>query len=153
MNDKIQVAAPLVVLHGDEMAQVAFERILELFVHQRLEIPLVEFDLSAENRLVTNGAVVRDAIEALKAHGVGIKNAGMTVNRAQLNELLAPDHRTQLSSHLKNLIDERARDYVARAHGTVARSGVDGRLKDQIASSNIRRAICNPRRRLVALLA
>ncbi len=65
MSDKIQVAAPLVVLHGDEMAQIAFERILDMFVHQRLEIPLVEIDLSAENRLFTNGAVVRDAIAAL----------------------------------------------------------------------------------------
>ncbi len=88
MSDRIQVAAPLVVLHGDEMAQVAFERILDMFVHQRLEIPLVEIDLSAEKRLVSNGAVVNEAIEALKTHGVGIKNAGMTVNRAQLDELL-----------------------------------------------------------------
>ena len=89
MSDKIRVDAPLVVLHGDEMAQVAFERILEMFVTRRLEIPLVEMDLSAENRLATNGQVVNEAIEALKQYGVGIKNAGMTVNRAQLDELLA----------------------------------------------------------------
>ncbi len=55
----------------------------------RLDIELVEVDLTAENRLVTNGQAVRDAIEALKQHGVGIKNAGMTVNRQQLDELLA----------------------------------------------------------------
>ncbi len=89
MSDKIQVVAPLVVLHGDEMAQVAFERILEMFVKQRLEIPLVEIDLSAESRLVTNGAVIKDAIDALKQYGVGVKNAGMTVNRKQLDEMLA----------------------------------------------------------------
>ena len=88
MSDKIKVEAPLVVLHGDEMAQVAFERILDMFVAKRLDIPLVEIDLSAEKRLVTNGAVVNEAIEALKEHGVGIKNAGMTVNRDQLNDLL-----------------------------------------------------------------
>jgi isocitrate dehydrogenase len=46
MGSKIQVAKPLVVLHGDEMAQVAFERILEQFVSRRLELELVEFDLS-----------------------------------------------------------------------------------------------------------
>jgi isocitrate dehydrogenase len=89
MNSKIRVANPLVILHGDEMAQIAFERILEQFVKRRLDIDLVELDLTAENRLVTNGQVVRDAIEALKRHGVGIKNAGMTVNRQQLAELLA----------------------------------------------------------------
>ncbi|MCB1848100.1 MAG: 3-isopropylmalate dehydrogenase, partial [Halieaceae bacterium] len=89
MTGRIQVAKPLVILHGDEMAQIAFERIIEQFVKARLDIELVEVDLTAENRLVTNGQAVRDAIEALKQHGVGIKNAGMTVNRQQLDELLA----------------------------------------------------------------
>ena len=89
MKSKIQVEKPLVILHGDEMAQIAFARILEQFVTARLEIKLVEIDLTAENRLVTNGQAVRDAIAALKTHGVGVKNAGMTVNRQQLDEMLA----------------------------------------------------------------
>ena len=65
VGEKIKVAKPLVILHGDEMAQIAFERILEQFVTGRLDIDLVEIDLTAENRLVTNGEAVRDAI----AHG------------------------------------------------------------------------------------
>ncbi len=89
MQSKIKVAAPLVILHGDEMAQVAFEHILSQFVKARLDIDLVEIDLTAENRLATNGQAVVDAIEALKHHGVGVKNAGMTVNREQLDALLA----------------------------------------------------------------
>lgn len=89
MNAKIKVEKPLVILHGDEMAQIAFERILEQFVNARLDIELVEIDLTAENRLTSNGQAVRDAIAALKIHGVGVKNAGMTVNRQQLDELLA----------------------------------------------------------------
>ncbi|MGK0223101.1 MAG: isocitrate dehydrogenase [Limisphaerales bacterium] len=88
MSEKISVSHPLVVLHGDEMAQIAFERILEQFVRSRLDLELVEIDLSAENRLLTNGESIREAIEALKTYGVGIKNAGMTVNRSQLDELL-----------------------------------------------------------------
>ncbi len=89
MDSKIPVTSPLVILHGDEMAQVAFERILEQFVSARVEMPFVEIDLSARNRLATNGEVVTDAIEALNQHGVGIKNAGITVNRQQLDDLLA----------------------------------------------------------------
>lgn len=89
MSHKIAVQKPLVVLHGDEMAQIAFERILEQFIHQKLDINLVEIDLTAENRLLTNGQAVVDAIDALIEHGVGIKNAGMTLNRTQLDELLA----------------------------------------------------------------
>ena len=88
MSKKISVASPLVILHGDEMAQVAFTAILDRFIYQRVAIQCHEFDLSAENRLLTNGQIVLDAIEALKVHGVGLKNAGMTVNNEQLNDLL-----------------------------------------------------------------
>ena len=95
MSEKIAVSKPLVVLHGDEMAQIAFDRILDQFVNKYLDIPLIEIDLSAEKRLLSNGQVVVDAIEALKEYGVGIKNAGMTVNRSQLDDLLSkhPDIR------------------------------------------------------------
>ncbi len=88
MDSRISVTSPLVILHGDEMAQVAFDQILEKFVANRLDIQLEEIDLSAEHRLLTNGQAVTDAIDALQKYGVGVKNAGMTVNRQQLEELL-----------------------------------------------------------------
>ena len=88
MGERIKVGKPLVVLHGDEMAQIAFERILEQFVTSRLDISLIEVDLSAEKRLTSNGQVVLEAIDALKEYGIGIKNAGMTVNRSQLDDML-----------------------------------------------------------------
>jgi len=89
MSAKIKVEKPLVILHGDEMAQIAFEKILDQFVTRQLDIQLVEIDLTAENRLTSNGQAVLDAISALKKYGVGVKNAGMTVNRQQLDDLLA----------------------------------------------------------------
>ncbi|WP_439107876.1 isocitrate/isopropylmalate family dehydrogenase [Congregibacter sp.] len=89
MSTRIKVEKPLVILHGDEMAQIAFERLLEQFVTSRLDIDLLEVDLSAEKRFTSNGQVVLEAIDALKEHGIGIKNAGMTVNRSQLDDLLA----------------------------------------------------------------
>ena len=85
----IPVKSPLVVLHGDEMAQVAFDAILDRFVDPYLDIALEAIDLSAANRLLTNGAVVQDAIASLKRCGVGIKNAGMTLNAQQLDQWLA----------------------------------------------------------------
>ena len=119
MNNKIQVANPLVVLHGDEMAQIAFERILEQFVGKRLDLELVEIDLTAENRLITNGQAVRDAIDALKQHGVGVKNAGMTVNRQQLDELLAK-HPT---------VDESSLDKLAtKSPNGAIRKGIGGNI-------------------------
>ncbi|MBT4521448.1 MAG: 3-isopropylmalate dehydrogenase [Halieaceae bacterium] len=102
MHNKIRVDKPLVILHGDEMAQIAFEQILERFVKQRLDVRLIEIDLTAENRLITNGQAVTDAIRALKTHGVGVKNAGMTVNQEQLDDLLAK-HPTIVESELSRL--------------------------------------------------
>ena len=47
MDSKIAVENPLVILHGDEMAQVAFDEILNRFVKAKLDIELIEIDLSA----------------------------------------------------------------------------------------------------------
>ena len=130
MGNKIKVEKPLVVLHGDEMAQVAFERILEQFLHKYLDIDLVEIDLTAENRLVTNGQAVKNAIDALKRHGVGIKNAGMTVNRQQLDEMLAkhPD------------IDEDSLDKLAtKSPNGAIRKGIHGNItREDIEFRNLK---------------
>ena len=129
MSDKIDVKHPLVILHGDEMAQIAFERILDQFVARRLNIELVEVDLTAENRLVTNGRAVLDAVDALKRCGVGIKNAGMTVNRQQLDELL--------EKHPQ--IDESKLDKLATKspNGTI-RKGIGGNItREDIQFGNL----------------
>ena len=129
MTDKIAVSKPLVVLHGDEMAQIAFDRILEQFVNKYLEIPLIEIDLSAENRLLSNGQVIIDAIEALKKYGVGIKNAGMTVNRDQLDELLAKH------GHVK---EEKLDRLATRSPNGAIRKGIGGNIiREDIHFRNI----------------
>lgn len=130
MSSRIKVEKPLVILHGDEMAQIAFERILEQFVNSRLDIDLVEIDLTAENRLVTNGDAVREAIDALKAHGVGVKNAGMTVNRKQLDELLGK-HPEVRESELDKL--------ATKSPNGAIRKGIGGNItREDIEFRNLR---------------
>lgn len=125
--DKIQVRKPLVVLHGDEMAQIAFERILDQFITSRLDIDLVEVDLSAEKRLTSNGQVVLDAIEALQEHGIGIKNAGMTVNRSQLDELLAK-HPGVVEAELDKLATKSPNGAIRKGiHGNITREDIEFR--------------------------
>ena len=129
MTQKISVTQPLVVLHGDEMAQIAFDSILEQFVYKYLDMPVIEIDLSAEERLLSNGQVVKDAISALKEHGVGIKNAGMTVNREQLDELLAKH------PHIKE--DELDRLATKSPNGAI-RKGIGGNItREDIPFRNI----------------
>ncbi|MEM8659958.1 MAG: isocitrate/isopropylmalate family dehydrogenase [Pseudomonadota bacterium] len=130
MGDKISVGQPLVIMHGDEMAQIAFERILDQFVHSRLNIQLVEIDLTAENRLITNGQAVRDAIDALNTHGVGIKNAGMTVNRKQLDDLLEK-HPSIVESELDRL--------ATKSPNGAIRKGIGGNItREDIEFRNLR---------------
>src|SRR6056300_253646 len=109
------------------MAQIAFERILEQFVTSKLDIDLVEVDLSAEKRLTSNGAVVREAISALKTHGVGIKNAGMTVNRSQLNDLLAK-HPEIIEANLDGLATKSPNGAIRKGiNGNITREDIEFR--------------------------
>jgi isocitrate dehydrogenase len=130
MSQLINVDKPLVIIHGDEMAQIAFERILEQFVNKRLKINLVEMDLTAENRLLTNGQVIVDAINALKEHGVGVKNAGMTVNRAQLDKLLAK-HPSIVENQLNKL--------ATKSPNGAIRKGIGGNItREDIQFTNLK---------------
>lgn len=127
--NKISVAKPLVILHGDEMAQIAFERLLDCFIKQKLDIELVEIDLSAENRFLSNGQAVTDAINALKQYGVGIKNAGMTVNRQQLDDLLQKHPNIQ-EAELNRL--------ATRSPNGAIRKGIGGNItREDIAFRNL----------------
>ncbi|MBL4865705.1 MAG: 3-isopropylmalate dehydrogenase [Pseudomonadales bacterium] len=131
MENKIKVTKPLVLLHGDEMAQVAFERVVEQFISNKLDIELVEIDLSAENRLLTNGKVILESIEALRNYGVGIKNAGMTVNREQLEALLAKH-----PSINRELLDPLA----TKSPNGAIRKGIGGNItREDIPFYNIKR--------------
>ena len=129
LSTKIKVENPLVVLHGDEMAQVAFTEILARFVTLPLDIQLVEIDLSATKRFSSNGTVIHEAISALKAHGVGIKNAGMTVNRAQLDELL--------SQH-PNVVESTLDPLATKSPNGAIRKGISGNItREDIEFRNI----------------
>ncbi|MDG1033159.1 MAG: isocitrate/isopropylmalate family dehydrogenase [Luminiphilus sp.] len=129
MSTKIKVENPLVVLHGDEMAQVAFTEILARFVTLPLDIQLVEIDLSATKRFSSNGEVIHEAISALKAHGVGIKNAGMTVNRTQLDDLL--------NQH-PNVVESTLDPLATKSPNGAIRKGISGNItREDIEFRNI----------------
>jgi isocitrate dehydrogenase len=129
LSTKIKVENPLVVLHGDEMAQVAFTEILARFVTLPLDIQLVEIDLSATKRFSSNGEVIQEAISALKEHGVGIKNAGMTVNRAQLDDLL---------SQYPNVVESTLDPLATKSPNGAIRKGISGNItREDIEFRNI----------------
>jgi isocitrate dehydrogenase len=83
---KIKVQNPLVELDGDEMTRIIWQWIRERLIQPYLDVELLYFDLSIENRDATGDKVTVDAANAIKQHGVGVKCATITPDEARVKE-------------------------------------------------------------------
>ncbi|HEY8066362.1 MAG TPA: NADP-dependent isocitrate dehydrogenase [Methylosinus sp.] len=83
---KIKVENPVVELDGDEMTRIIWAYIKDKLIHPYLDLELLYYDLSIQNRDATNDQVTIDAAEAIKTHGVGVKCATITPDEARVQE-------------------------------------------------------------------
>ena len=83
---KIKVKNPVVELDGDEMTRIIWQWIRERLIQPYLDVDLIYFDLSVENRDATNDQVTIDAANAIKEHGIGVKCATITPDEARVEE-------------------------------------------------------------------
>jgi isocitrate dehydrogenase len=83
---KIKVKNPVVELDGDEMTRIIWQWIRERLIEPYLDIDLLYFDLSIENRDATEDKVTVDAANAIKEHAVGVKCATITPDEARVEE-------------------------------------------------------------------
>jgi len=83
---KIKVKNPVVELDGDEMTRIIWQWIRERLIQPYLDVDLIYFDLSVENRDATEDKVTVDAANAIKQHGVGVKCATITPDEARVEE-------------------------------------------------------------------
>jgi isocitrate dehydrogenase len=83
---KIKVANPIVELDGDEMTRIMWQFIKDKLIHPYLDIELLYYDLSIENRDKTDDQVTIDAAEMIKKVGVGVKCATITPDEARVKE-------------------------------------------------------------------
>ncbi len=83
---KIKVANPVVEMDGDEMTRIIWQLIKDKLIRPHLDVELLYYDLSIENRDATNDQVTVDAAEATKKHGVGVKCATITPDEARVKE-------------------------------------------------------------------
>jgi isocitrate dehydrogenase len=83
---KIKVKNPVVELDGDEMTRIIWQWIRERLIQPYLDVDLLYFDLSVENRDATDDQVTVDAAKAIKQHGVGVKCATITPDEARVEE-------------------------------------------------------------------
>jgi len=84
--NKIKVKNPLADLSGDEMTLVIWQMIKEKLIEPYLDLPLLTFDLSIQNRDATHDQVTIDAAHAIQACGVGVKCATITPDEARVKE-------------------------------------------------------------------
>jgi isocitrate dehydrogenase len=83
---KIKVKTPVVELDGDEMTRIIWQWIRERLIQPYLDIDLLYYDLSVENRDATEDKVTVEAANAIKQHGVGVKCATITPDEARVEE-------------------------------------------------------------------
>ena len=84
--NKIKVNNPVIDLDGDEMTRVIWQLIKEKLIRPYLDLELRTFDLSIENRDLTNDKVTIDAAYAIKEFNVGVKCATITPDEARVTE-------------------------------------------------------------------
>ena len=82
----ITVSGPVVELDGDEMTRIIWQVIKDRLILPYLDVDLLYYDLSIENRDATSDQVTIDAAHAIKEHGVGVKCATITPDEARVAE-------------------------------------------------------------------
>ena len=83
---KIKVKNPVVEMDGDEMTRIIWQLIKQKLIHPYLNVELLYYDLSIENRDKTDDQVTIDAAEMTKKVGVAVKCATITPDEARVKE-------------------------------------------------------------------
>ncbi|SDI74662.1 NADP-dependent isocitrate dehydrogenase [Salipiger marinus] len=83
---KIKVDAPIVEMDGDEMTRIIWDFIKTKLILPYLDVDLLYYDLSIEERDRTEDQVTIDAAEKTKEVGVAVKCATITPDEARVEE-------------------------------------------------------------------
>ena len=83
---KIQMKTPLVEMDGDEMTRVLWSGIKEKLICPFVDLKSEYYDLGLPHRDETDDQVTKDAAEAIKKYGVGVKCATITPNAQRVEE-------------------------------------------------------------------
>jgi isocitrate dehydrogenase len=101
---KIKVANPVVELDGDEMTRIIWAYIKDKLIRPYLDLDLLYYDLSVQNRDATNDQVTVDAANAIKAHGVGVKCATITPDEARVKEFSLKEMWKSPNGTIRNIL-------------------------------------------------
>ncbi|MCY7340715.1 MAG: NADP-dependent isocitrate dehydrogenase [Pseudonocardia sp.] len=83
---KIKVEGTVVELDGDEMTRIIWQFIKDKLIHPYIDVDLEYYDLGIEARDKTDDQITVDAAHAIQRHGVGVKCATITPDKARVEE-------------------------------------------------------------------
>ena len=101
---KIKVQNPVVELDGDEMTRIIWALIKQKLIHPYLDIDLLYYDLSIENRDRTEDKVTVEAAHAIKKHGVGVKCATITPDEQRVKEFRLKEMWKSPNGTIRNIL-------------------------------------------------
>ena len=84
--DKIKMTTPLVEMDGDEMTRILWQQIKEELILPFVDLKTEYYDLGLPVRDETSDQITKDAGEAIKKYGVGVKCATITPNAQRMDE-------------------------------------------------------------------
>lgn len=84
--EKIKMSTPLVEMDGDEMTRILWKEIKEKLILPFVDLKTEYYDLGLPHRDETGDQVTKDAAEAIKKYGVGVKCATITPNKSRMTE-------------------------------------------------------------------
>ena len=85
-KQKIAMTTPLVEMDGDEMTRILWQMIKDELLAPYVDLNTEYYDLGLPYRDETGDQVTKDAAEAIKKYGVGVKCATITPNALQVKE-------------------------------------------------------------------
>ncbi len=83
---KIKMTTPLVEMDGDEMTRILWQWVKDILILPYVDLKSEYYDLSIQNRELTNDKVTYEAAEACLKYGVGVKCATITANQQRVEE-------------------------------------------------------------------
>lgn len=86
MTQKITSKEPIVDIDGDEMTRIIWAWIKTKLITPFVDVPLLSYDLSMQNRDATDDKVTIEAANAIKKHRVGVKCATITPDEKRVEE-------------------------------------------------------------------
>ena len=102
---KIKVDTPIVEIDGDEMTRIIWAMIKERLILPHLDVDLKYYDLSIENRDVTEDKVTVDSANAIKQYGVGVKCATITPDEKRVEEFNLKKMWKSPNGTIRNILD------------------------------------------------